>query len=94
MVYPQHKLLLLLELLTFQISFLFLHTDDLLKIDLHLLILEEMLSLLAFSLPFSFNQNNIRKVKSGFVGKTPDATGVTRWLSSAAVKLGGLGQCS
>lgn len=38
MVYPQHKLLLLLELLTFQINILFLHTDDILKIDLHLVI--------------------------------------------------------
>lgn len=53
-----------------------------------------MLNLLAFPLPFSFNKNNVRKVKSGFVGKTPDATGVTHWLSSAAVKLGALGQCS
>lgn len=53
-----------------------------------------MLNLLAFPLPFSFNKNNVRKVKSGFVGKTPDATGVTHWLSSTAVKLGALGQCS
>lgn len=51
-----------------------------------------MLNLLAFLLPFCFNKNNVRKVKSGFVGKTPDAMG--SHIGCAAVKLGGLGQCS
>lgn len=50
-----------------------------------------MLNPPAFPLPFSFNKNNVRKVKSGFVGKTLGATGVVHWLSNAVVKLGGLG---
>lgn len=53
-----------------------------------------MVNLLAFPLPFSFNKNNVRKVKSGFVGKTLGATRVIHWLSNAVVKLGGLGCCS
>lgn len=60
----------------------------------------DRLNFLAFPLPFSFNKNNVRKVKSGFVGKTLGAKGVitlaeqccgkARWIETLQLMVEGV----